>query len=71
MVGERCILGMFLVPRTEIYSVGRSCFTRSTLAIASSSAGSVRSRAKMRQSHKGWCLMDVGEPLHLVGWRET
>ena len=33
--------------------------------------GSVRSRAKMRQSHKGWCLTDVGEPLHLVGWRET
>jgi hypothetical protein len=33
--------------------------------------GSVRSRAKMRQNHKGWCLMNVKEPLHLVGWRET
>ena len=35
------------------------------------SGGSVRSRAKIRQNHNGWCLMDVEESLHLVGWRET
>jgi hypothetical protein len=39
--------------------------------IASHSEGSVRSRAKVRQNHNGWYLMDVEEPLHLVGWRET
>jgi hypothetical protein len=33
--------------------------------------GSVRSRAKIRQNHNSWYLMDVEEPLHLVGWRET
>jgi hypothetical protein len=38
---------------------------------ASLPSGSVRSRAKMRQNHKGWCLMNVKEPPHLVGWRET
>jgi hypothetical protein len=35
------------------------------------SGGSVRSRAKIRQNHNGWYLMDVEESLHLVGWRET
>ena len=33
--------------------------------------GSVRSRAKVRQNHNGWYLMDVEESLHLVGWRKT
>ena len=33
--------------------------------------GSVRFRAKVRQNHNDWYLMDVEEPLHLVSWRET
>jgi hypothetical protein len=40
-------------------------------AQALAASGSVRSRAKMRENHKGWCFMGGKEPLYLVGWRET
>jgi hypothetical protein len=41
------------------------------LTRSSTDEGSVRSRAKIRQNHNGWYLMDVEESLYLVGWRET